>query len=199
MVAEGTFQPFFTRSYIAFQDDFGVGRHHEIHGFGGNELHACIPYETGEQHLIDIRRQRSGSGPDSNRVSPQGYRHFQPVVLALLAGSVMPGADLVGLPVHPGSALVKNLHPVDTVILNAGIGVFGDHERQGYIWPGVHGPALDDRKLIEIYVLAGEYHFLAGRLPYGFWLKAADVDQSPQGTQFVDDPGWRAALHHFDH
>ena len=73
------------------------------------------------------------------------------------------------VPVHAGGLFVKDLHPVHADISLSGGQTFGDDERQGDEPAGILGPAVKDRQVKEIDVVALENNLLAGRnLDAGF-------------------------------
>ena len=111
----------------------------------------------------------------------------------------MPRAHLVGLPVHPGSARVEHLHPVDAVVLRARLRILGDDQGQGDVRPGVLRPALDDGQAVEVNILAGEHDFLARRVADGARLIRADVGQPSQRPQLVHQSLGRATQRQVDH
>ena len=193
MVAEGALEAFLAGDDVALQDDFGVGRHQQIHRMGRGQFHAGVADEAGQGHFVHIGRQRRRARPDGGRVAAQGDGYLQAVGGAVAGGAVVARAYLVGLPVHPGGIAVKDLHPVDAVVLDAGCRVFGDYQRQGDVAAGVVGPAFDDGEGVQVDVVPGDDHFLAGGVADGFGLVGADAGQTPQGTQLVDDSRRRAA------
>ena len=101
MVAEGPLHPPLPRVHVAFQHDLGAGRHHDGDADALHHLHRLLAEEAGEDHLVQILRQRRGGRVDRRRVGADGHRHGQPLPPALRHPVVL-GPALVGVPVHAG-------------------------------------------------------------------------------------------------
>ena len=195
MVAERPLRAFLSGRNVAFQHDLRVSRHHKVNAHCRRQLNAGVADEPGEGHLVHLGRQRRRSGPDGRRIAAQRHRNFE----LIRTGPVVPGAYLVGLPVHPGGARVENLHPVDAVILRPRLRIFGDYQGQSYVRPGVLGPALDDGQAVKVNVLAGQDDLLAGGVANRAGLVGSDVRQPSQRPQLVHQALGRAAQRHVDH
>ena len=150
VVAERPFRAQFAQRDVALQHDLGVGRHFKIAGLALDHLDRTAAQETGDHHLVEIGRQRQDGRVHRRRVGADGdgdvhafglaFGHSAPVVLRAL---------LVRLPVHAGSALVVNLHPVHAAVALAGIGVARKDHGQRDERTAVARPAGKHRVIVE--------------------------------------------------
>ena len=104
--------------------------------------------ETGEKNFVQPIRQRRGRGESVGRIAAERDRHRHPLAAFVVTFAVA-RADLVHLPVHPGRAIVVNLHPIHAEIARAGFGIAGVHVRQGDETPAILRPAFQDRQIAQ--------------------------------------------------
>ena len=163
MVAEWALHSVLRRIDLSFYDDLRVFRHLQVHGLRLDQVHGLFAEETGEQHLVDSGRKRRGCGIGHRRVAAQHDRDIDLLPL-LRADTRVLGSHLVKLPVHRGRTLIENLYPVHPDVSLAGIWVMRKHKRQRDVASTVLRPAVQDRQLVEIHIVAGHDHFLAAAI-----------------------------------
>ena len=127
------------------------------------------------------RRQRRRGGVGESRVGADGHRHLH----AALRGPVVLGRVLVDVPVHAGGLLVEHLQPVHAHVARARPRMPGEHQRQGDVAAAVQRPALEDRQRLQVDLVAGEHHFLAGAALDHSGLQGGQVLEPPEGLELV--------------
>ena len=108
--------------------------------------------------------------------------------------AVVFGADFLALPVHAGGALVINLHAVHADVALAGLGVAGDHARQGDEAARILGPALQDGKIEQREIVALD-DFLAGAGGDGLGKELPHFRQHGEHFYFVEKTLRRLHIH----
>ena len=98
------------------------------------------------------------------------------------------GADFVHLPVHAGRALIEHLHAIHADIALARVRIVRKDQRQRDIAPAVLRPAVQDRQVAEIDIIAGQHDFLAAARRRG-----RDAAASSRGRQLRQKLFRRAA------
>ena len=76
----------------------------------------------------------------------------------------MLGGYLLPLPVHAGGLAVVDLHAIHSDVALARARVAGDDAGQGDEAAAVVRPALEDREIVEVEVLAPDHFLAAARL-----------------------------------
>jgi hypothetical protein len=100
----------------------------------------------------------------------------------------MPRPGLVPLPVHPGGGLIKDLHPVHADVLVAGLGVFGDDQRQRDKRAAVLGPALEHRQSRQIYLVATPDDLLHRAAAHAFGRQRSELSEFRQVRGEAEEP-----------
>ena len=94
------------------------------------------------------------------------------------------GRDFLSLPVHPGRALVVDLHAVHPQVALSRSRVASGHAGQGNEASGILRPALQDREVEHREIFALD-HLLAGPAVHAFWEKLACLGKQGQHLQLV--------------
>ena len=144
VVAEGPFlaQRLF-RINVSLQHDVGVGRHFQVAGLAPDEFGGFLAEVAGEHELVQAVGQRRRGAEGIDRVASKEHRHRH-ARAGLVVTPAVPCADLLQLPMHPGGALVIDLHPIHANVALARIGVLRHHAGQRDKAAAVQGPALLD-------------------------------------------------------
>ena len=158
VVAERPFGPGLVELHVPLEHELRMSRHLQVDRVAPHQLHCLAPQETGEEHLVDRPRQRRRGGVGQSGVGADGHRHFH----APRRAGVVLGAILVQVPVHAGGVLVEHLQPVHAHVARTGPRMPGEDQGQGDVAARVQGPALEDGERLQIDLVAGEHHLLAG-------------------------------------
>ena len=132
---------FFPRVNIAFNNNICIRRHFKVLGKAFHQFNFSFPKKSGQHIFVHIIRQWSSCCISINRVSTQcnGNRHFSFCFLIL---PVMPGTNLMFMPVHACCPVIKYLHSVHADISNSCNRIFGMHKRKCYKPSSITWPAL---------------------------------------------------------
>jgi hypothetical protein len=163
MVAERPFHDErFRRIDVAFDHEIGFGWNLEVAGEGLGEGHGCSAQEAGKKKLVDRRRQRRARRICRRRVGAQRDAHGHRFAAF---GHLTPvgGADLVPLPVHRQRSPTRLHDTIHTDVPNPPLWIAGDHHRQGDVCTAVVRPALHQRKLVEVHLIALPHDLLRWR------------------------------------
>ena len=140
----------------------------------------CFAEKSGEEEFVDRRRQRRARRIHRRRIGAErdadghllaALRHLAPVR----------GADLVALPVH-GERVLPRLHDaIHADVADAALRIARDDHRERDVRAAVLGPALHERQLVEIDLVAAPDDLLARRVaaPHAR-RKLPDLEQSRQ-------------------
>ena len=184
MIAEGPFPAALAGFDVSFEHDVRAGRNFEIHGHALHQVDAPAREEAAEQQFVETFRHRRGGAVREHRFRAQRHGHFEPLSETLRHAVVLRSA-FVPLPVHPGRAAVEDLHAVGADIAHAGLWIFREHQRKGYVSAAVLGPALQDRQRIERPVAIDD--FVAGGILYRPRHEIAQAADHRQHLQRVHD------------
>ena len=174
VVAERTLRQPLAGLHPALQHHLGVGRHLQRHAEAVHHLHSFALQEAGEQVLVDVGRQRRAGGVGHRRRAAERDRHRQPLTPPLRDGRVR-GGVLVDLPVQADGAFVLLLQPIHAEVASAGLRVLGVGQAEVEEHPAVVRPRLHARQQLQIHLLAGEHHLLAGCLFHVLGRQAAQL------------------------
>ena len=188
VVAEWAFDARLAGHHVALQHDLRVRRHLQVHRGALHDLHALLADNTRDCQLVQPGRQRRRSRPQRRGVAAQRDGHVQALSSHVLGRPLVVRAHLVRLPVHPRRLPVVDLHPVGAHVASAGLRVARNDERQRDEAPGVHGPALQDWKRVEIGLAAGEHDLLARGIADQLGLRAGDLRQVDERSRLVHQP-----------
>ena len=108
--------------------DVGLCGNLEVYGGGAHHGNGFSPEETGQEVLVDARRERRRCDVAQRRVPAErdGHGHLFPAPLVF---SEMEGGGLVNLPVHGGAPWAQNLNPVHAHVARSSLRVAGNHLR----------------------------------------------------------------------
>ena len=110
----------------------------------------------------------------------------------------MARTDFVDLPVHPGSALVVNLHPVDTDISRARLRITRMHIRQRDKTSTVFGPAFENWKIAQgetgSFSIQDLHDFLASGFLDLLGARMQKMNSLLEQTPTFPQIGWRFCL-----
>ena len=81
--------------------------------------------------------------------------------------TVMCGTVVMHVPVHQRPAFVDQLNAVHADVLASGLGMAGDHQRQGHESAGIIGPALQNRQISQPAMRFGDFAGHAGANGFG--------------------------------
>ena len=126
-----------------------------------HHLDPALREKAAEDQLVEPFRHRRGRAVRQHRLRAERDGHVEPMAEPL-GDPVVLRAALVPLPVHAGGAAVEHLHAIGADVPHAGLGIFGEHQRQRDESSAVFGPALEDRQLVERAVSTND--FLARRI-----------------------------------
>ena len=126
-----------------------------------------MPQETGENHFVNIAGQGSGGGIGKHRVRADGYCRFDSIAALCLGIAEVFCAVLVDMPVHTRGAAVVFLQAVHAHIALAGLGVLGEHQRQGHEGAAIIRPAFENGNIIKTRIFRF-HNFLTGRVLHVF-------------------------------
>ena len=123
----------------AFDDDFGVGRNHEIDADRAHDANRRAGQSAGNRHLVLIDRKllRSGKQHDRRAADDDGAGHRFFALLILAPMQIAAGA--AGTRRHAHAQPVGRLQrgAVGAHVLHAGFGIAGNAERGGEIGRGI--------------------------------------------------------------
>ena len=104
------------------------------------------------------------------------------------------GPDFLPLPVHPGGALVIDLHAVTAQVAFAGLRIAGGNAGQGDEAASVLRPALQNGKLIQREAILAD-HFLARAGWNRLGEELAHLSEHGQHLDFVQEALWGLDVH----
>ena len=172
---------------VPFDDDLGFGGDFEVgrHGFG--QPHRLPAQESGEQKLVDRRRQRRRSRVDAGRIAAQRDRdgHRLP---ALRHHAPVRGAHLVALPVHRQLVFAEDLDAVHPHIPDSRLRIPRNDSTERDVWPAVLGPADRRRELREVDVGVLEDRILARRSSDRLGRELRHLREARQQREFAEQP-----------
>ncbi len=119
MIAERTFSPAFPGIYVSLDHYLSVRGHLLVNGFALHHLNRGFAQEPGKEHLVEILRQWRRCSVRKRRIAAKRHCEFHPLAQPLELG-IMLRSNLVRVPVHPGSSIVIDLHPIDADVADPG-------------------------------------------------------------------------------
>ena len=110
---------------VAFEHEFGAGRHFQIDGARLDQFNRFAAQESGERELIQHRRQRCSRSIRQDRIAADRNRDRNFITPCIGVRASL----LVALPMHTGLALVINLHAIHADVGPSAARIVGDHQR----------------------------------------------------------------------
>ena len=94
----------------------------------------------------------------------------------------------MGQPAHDGLVLADDLLPIDAEILPLLVRPSRDDQRPGDQWSGIARPAGLDRIAAQVDLVAGQHHFLTGRMADGLGRHVQHLLEQRQLVEHVAKP-----------
>ena len=165
MVAVGAFRGRFTRMDHALEDDLGGSRDLQVIATALHQLGAVTPQQAGEGVLGERVRHRGHGAEDGGRVGPQGHGDRERLARVLFAPlAVIQRAATVAQPAHDHLVAPNHLLPIDAQVLPVLVRSAGHRQAPGDQWRHVARPAMLDRQLRKVDIVALDHHLLAHRV-----------------------------------
>ena len=195
VIAKGALRPQFVQIHIPLKHNLRIRRHFQLIRLARHHLYRLAPQESREHHFVQIRRNGQHPRQRRRRVRANRHAHRNPSLRILLPRAPeMLRSVLLRLPVHSRGALVINLHPVHPDVALPGLRILRKHQRKCDESPTVLRPALQNRKVEQVHILAFAHDFLAVARSYAPWKERCELGQLRQHLDLVEEPLGRLHL-----